>query len=205
MGTTNYDEISEMGKDIIKEIGNIGMGSAATAISQILNTQVRIALPSVELLDFNESIRYVGDAEEAVMAVMAEMVGEIQGVVLFLFRKNFANALIKEMLGAEIENYELIDDMSFSALTEVGNIVISSYANALAGLIDLDIKLSVPTGTMNMLGGILNVPMVEVGYEADKLLMVKGEFYIQDKLHEDCLLMIPSVKSLDTILKRLGC
>ncbi len=200
----SYEEISDFGKDIIKEVGSIGMGNAATAISGIMNTTVSVELPDVKLIDFNDAAYHIGEPEEAVMAVMAELSGEIEGVILFVFQLEFGRAIVKSMLGESLGTYSELSEMGFSALTEVGNIVISSYVNALAGITDMDVKISVPLGTVNMLGGVLNVPMVEVGYDTDKLLMVTGRFVLEGEQHKDCLLMIPSIQSLGTILGKLG-
>ena len=97
-----------------------------------------------------------------------------------------------------------MDDMAFSALKEVGNIIICSYINAFSTLVGVDINLSVPSSTVNMLGGILTVPMVEFGYETDKLMYCNADFLVDGKSIPSWLLMLPDIDSLNTILGKLG-
>ena len=94
--------------------------------------------------------------------------------------------------------------MAFSALKEVGNIIICSYINAFSTLVGVDINLSVPSSTVNMLGGILTVPMVEFGYETDKLMYCNADFLVDGKSIPSWLLMLPDIDSLNTILGKLG-
>ena len=86
----------------------------------------------------------------------------------------------------------------------MGNIAICSYINAFAQLVKMDIRLSVPSSTVNMLGGILTVPMAEYGYETDKLKYFNSDFIMDETRLSDWLLMLPDMKSLNDILEKLG-
>ena len=97
-----------------------------------------------------------------------------------------------------------MDEMAKSALVEVGNIIICSYINSFSQLIHVDISLSVPSSTINTLGGILMVPIAEHGYETDKLMYCNADFVIEGKKFSDWLLMLPDIQSLNTIMERLG-
>ena len=97
-----------------------------------------------------------------------------------------------------------MDHLAYSALEEVGNIIICSYINAFSKLVDVDISLSVPSSTVNMLGGILTVPIAEYGYETDKLMYFNADFVMDGNKLSDWLLMLPDIKSLNAILGKLG-
>jgi len=99
---------------------------------------------------------------------------------------------------------DAMDEMAFSALKEVGNIIICSYINAFSQLVGVDLNLSVPSSTVNMLGGILTVPMVEFGYESEKLMYCNADFLVDGKSIPSWLLMLPDIHSLNTILEKLG-
>ena len=81
--------------------------------------------------------------------------------------------------------------------------MISSFVNALSGLADVEVSLSVPEIAVNMLGGILSVPMAELGYQTDKLMMIRGKFIIEGKELDSDLLMLPDVESLNYLMKKL--
>ena len=64
--------------------------------------------------------------------------------------------------------------------------------------------MSVPSVSVNMLGGILSVPMAMFGEVSDKLMMIQGEFLIGDTQLEGDLLLLPDIESLNFLLKKLG-
>ncbi len=204
MGKIDYDNINDMCRDILRELGSIGTGNAATSISSMLGTSVSITLPEVSVLSFAKAMYYIGNPEDPVIGVCSRFTGELEGVMLFILRLDFASAMTELMMGKTLSTYDDIDEMAHSAFTEIGNIIISSYVTALSNLTDMEVRLLVPDTSINMLGGILNVPMVEVGYEADKLIMMSGKFVLGDKQHEGCVLTIPTVESLERILTKLG-
>ena len=146
----------------------------------------------------------IGQIEELVVATLVRMSNEVEGLMLFIFKKDLANAVLEKLVGVHIESFEELDELAYSALEEVGNIIICSYVNAFTQLVGVEIDLSVPGSTVNMLGGILTVPIAEYGYETDKLMYINAEFIIDGQKLSDGLLMLPDINSLNGILQRLG-
>ena len=204
MKITRYDEMNGLGLDLIKEIGSIGTGNAATALSSMLNKTVRMTLPDVQILGYNEDIKFLGDPEEIVAAVLVKMTGEINGLMLFILKMDFINEVLSSVMQQEIEDYYQLNVLETSALEEIGNIIISSYVNAMSTLSEVTINLSVPDIAVNMLGGILSVPMVEFGYQTDKMMMISGQFVIGGKVLHSDLLMMPDIMSLNFLMEKLG-
>lgn len=124
--------------------------------------------------------------------------------MLFIFKKDMANVVLEKLVGRCYDSFEEMDELAYSALEEVGNIIICSYVNAFTQLVGVDISLSVPSSTVNMLGGILTVPIAEYGYETDKLMYINAEFVMDGVTLSDGLLMLPDIKSLNSILEKLG-
>lgn len=204
MTTNNYDEINAMKIDILKEIGSIGGGNAATALSSMLNAKVNMTLPQVNILEFNEAMGALGDPEDIVAAILVEMSGEIQGIMLFILTKDFSDEVLNRMIGKTEPDFLALDEIDTSVLTEIGNIVISSYITALSTLTNVDIELSVPQLAVNMLGGILSLPMAMMGQHSDRIMMITGEFKIDGKELNSDMLLLPDVESLDVLMKKLG-
>ena len=168
MGIEKYEDMNALELDVIKEIGSIGTGNAATALSQVLRKKTKMTLPAAYILGYNEAIEMVGSPEEIVAAVLVKMSGEINGIMLFVLKMDFINAVLQSVMGQEITEYMDLTEIQKSALEEIGNIIISSYVNAMSGLTGVTIQLSIPSIAINMLGGILSVPMAEFGYVTDK-------------------------------------
>ena len=204
MKINRYEDLNLQELDVTKEIGSIGTGHAATALSKLLQREVRITIPKVQILDFDGAVKRIGKEEEIIGATLVQMSGDLDGLMLFLYDKRFARKMLKKLLQTEYKDFDAMDDMAFSALKEVGNIIICSYINAFSQLVHVDLHLSVPSSTVNMLGGILTVPMAEFGYESDKLMYSNADFLMDGKSLPSWLLMLPDIHSLNTILEKLG-
>ena len=204
MKIKHYEDLNLQELDVMREIGSIGTSHAATALSKLLNKETRITIPTVSILGYEEALERIGAAEEVVAAALVKMEGDISGMMLFLFDLELANTILDQVLGKTWCSFLEMDDMARSALEEVGNIIICSYINAFSKLIHVDINLSVPSTSINMLGGILMVPVAEYGYDTDKLMYCNPDFVIEGNKFSDWLLMLPDIQSLNTIMEGLG-
>ena len=190
--------------DVMKEISSIGTSHAATSLSKLLQKEVRITIPEVNILSYDETVDKIGQIEELVAATLVQMSNEVNGLMLFIFKMDLANAVLGKLLNRHYTSFEEMDEMDYSALEEIGNIIICSYVNAFTQLVGVEIDLSVPSSTINMLGGILTVPIAEYVYETDKLMYFNADFVMDGNKLSDWLLMLPDIKSLNAILGKLG-
>lgn len=139
----NFDELNVLELDTIREIGSIGTGNAATALSSMLGCEVRIDVPEVRIMGYNEAIDWIGGPEVITAGVVVRMGGEVNGIMLSVQQIEFVNLVLGHMVGREIEDYSQLTELDRSALVEVGNIMISTFINALSGLADLTIQVTV--------------------------------------------------------------
>lgn len=204
MKLKTYEDMNLLELDVMKEISSIGTSHAATALSKLLQKEIRITIPEVNILGYEEAVDKIGYIEELVTATLVRMSNEVNGLMLFIFKLDLANAVLEKLIGRRYDSFEELDELAYSALEEIGNIIICSYVNAFTQLVGVEIDLSVPSSTLNMLGGILTVPIAEYGYETDKLMYINAEFIIDGRKLSDGLLMLPDIASLNGILERLG-
>jgi chemotaxis protein CheC len=94
--------------------------------------------------------------------------------------------------------------MEASTLVEVGNIMISTFINALSSLVDLNIELTVPAFTVDMQGAIMAVPMAEYGGQTNYIMTIGSEFICDDHTVACRLLLSPDIRSLNFLLRKLG-
>ena len=204
MRLKKYEDMNLQELDVMKEISSIGTSHAATSLSKLLQKEIRISIPEINILGYEETVDRLGYIEELVTATLVRMSNQINGLMLFVFKMDLANAVLGKLIGKEYETFEELDELAYSALEEVGNIIICSYVNAFTQLVGVEIDLSVPSSTVNMLGGVLTVPMAEYGYVTDKLMYINAEFIVDGKKLSDGLLMLPDIESLNRILEKLG-
>lgn len=200
----NYDELTSLEIDTLREIGSIGTGNAATALSQMLNRPVRITLPEVRIMGYNEAIEWIGGPEEVTAGILVKMSGDVGGIMLSVQKLELVNIVLETMLGESVSSYEDLDDLARSAMIEIGNIMISTFINAMSGLADLHIKLTVPAFAVDMQGAILAVPMAEYGGMSDYLMAIGGNFVCDGKEVPCHVLLSPDLRSLDFLLRKLG-
>lgn len=204
MAIRNYDELSSLELDTLREIGSMGTGNAATALSQMLGREVRITLPEVRIMGYNEAIEWIGGPEEITAGVLVKLSGQINGIMLSVQPLEFVNIVLESTMSTRVEDYTALTEMGNSALVEVGNIMISTFINALSGLADMNVSLTVPAFTVDMQGAILAVPMAEYGGQSDYIMTIGGNFICDNKQVPCRLLMSPDLRSLNALLRKLG-
>ena len=204
MDIKNYDELTSLEIDTLREIGSIGTGNAASALSVMLGRNVRITLPEVRIMGYNEAIEWIGGPEAITAGVMVRISGQMNGIMLSVQSLDFVNLVLSSMLSEEVHDYEELKELERSALIEIGNIMISTFINALSGLADISVELTVPSLSVDMQGAILAVPMAEYGGQSDYLMTIGGDFICDNQVVPCRLLLSPDVRSLNFLLRKLG-
>jgi chemotaxis protein CheC len=193
----NYNAIQ---LDALREVGNIGAGNAATALSQLINKKVDMSVPNINIVPFETIFSRIG-GEELVIGVIVRVLGDTPGNILFIFEKEGALNLIETLTGQREDN---ISDMGNSVLCEIGNIISSSFMNSIARFTNLLIMPSVPAVSYDMLGAILSTTFIESGQFDDSVLDIETEFLESDSSINGHFYYIPMPGSLDKILNALG-
>ncbi len=204
MGIKNYNELTSLEIDTLREIGSIGTGNAATALSQMLGREVHITLPEVRIMGYNEAIDWIGGPEVITAGILVRISGQINGIMLSVQPLEFVNLVLGSTLDETITDYDGLKELERSALIEVGNIMISTFINALTGLADIRAELTVPCMSVDMQGAILAVPMAEYGGQTDYLMTIGGNFVCDGNQVPCRLLLSPDIRSLNFLLRKLG-
>ena len=204
MNLRKYEEMNSQQIDALREVGSIGTGNAATALSALLGCEVRIPLPEVQVLEFNDAVEKLGGFETVSAGIISSLSGEINGLMLALVQLDAINLILKHIMGKQIVSYDDLTELEDSAVIEVGNILISSFVNALSGRSGVKIVPSVPQLTIDMQGAIITVPMAAYGNQSDYIMLIGGSFLVEGKELPCRLLLAPDVRSLNYLLHRLG-
>jgi len=188
--------------DVLREIGNIGAGNATSALAQMLGRKVELSVPKVRLLDFKDVGGAIGGEEQIMAGIYLLIDGAITGSMMFLLKKESAADLVAMLMGQPDRdpNAEL-GEIECSALKEIGNIITSSYLNAISSLTGLTVFPSVPSLCVDMAGAILSVPAIEFGMMCDKLLLIENKF---QSGADGYLILVPDIDSYDKIFGALG-
>ena len=150
----SYEDLSAIHMDVLREIGNIGAGNAATALSVMLGQPIDMTLPKVNLLEFNAVADAVGGPEALTYGVLLNLCGDIDGMIMFLLNRDFAHLILNILMGGACESFDEMDELGLSAIQEVGNILSAAYVKSIAELTGLFINVSVPEVSIDMAGAL---------------------------------------------------
>ena len=138
-------ELSDLQRDALKEVGNIGAGHAATALSQMLNTTVRISEPSIEIVRFADLTTRVGNGDTPVCAIHMGVLGDAPGQIVVLFDRTQALGFVSTFISRIAGDMPLFDSIVDSTLKEIGNIIAGAYLTALMSLTGTNLLPSIPS------------------------------------------------------------
>ncbi len=192
-------ELNDMQLDGLREISNIGSGTAATALSSMLGLSVDLKVPRALALDLADAVDAVGDPEDAVTAVVLGVFGDLTATVVMLFDPDSA-ATVCSLLGVDPADSE----MALSALGEVGNILGSSYVGAMGQMAGLDLEPTPPVALADMLGAIVATALASTALETDLALLLDSEMQVEGVECKFGVLFVPSADGVGLLLAGLG-
>ena len=160
-------------------------------------------VPNVRILEFKEVAEVLGGEENLIVGIYFELTEDVVGNMMFALDMDSAINLTNMLFNRE-RNDRQLDEMDISAISEVGNILASSYANSLSSLTGLKIFISVPSISIDMAGAILSVPAIQYGHVADHALMIETTFEENQNLVTGNMFFLPNLSSFDKILTALG-
>ncbi|MCR5747171.1 MAG: chemotaxis protein CheC [Lachnospiraceae bacterium] len=206
MSELDLNNVDAMYYDVLREIGNIGAGNAATALATMLGTKVDMTVPKVELVDFSDMGETLGGEEQIMAGIYLQISGDISGSIMFLLEEKSAHELVAQLMGggdASFVEGQQFTEMEQSALSEIGNIIVGSYLNSLSMLTNLKIIESVPSLAVDMAEALLSVPAIEFGMVGDKMLLIQTSFS-EDTALNGYFVLVPDLPSYSKLLRALG-
>lgn len=199
---SNFNQLKEIQLDLLKEVGNIGAGHAATALSTLLQKPIDMNVPKVKVLPFSEIEEFLGGDEQIVVGIFLRVDGEIPGNMLFTLKLEYAIKLLKHLLNKEVTTD--LTEMDYSALNEIGNILAGSYLSSLADFTNLYMAPSVPSTTIDMVGAILGFGLIQASQISDYAIVIDTAFFEGHEHVEGHFFLIPDPEAFEKLFTALG-
>jgi chemotaxis protein CheC len=193
--STNYTALQ---LDALRELANIGSGTAGTALSQMLGRPVDISVPAALALPVADAVDAVGAPEEEVTGVVIPLAGDMQAIVLLVFPTADAGSLCG-LLGVEPGT-----DVGLSALGEIGNILGASYVGSLGAMTGLDLEPTPPQLVTDMLAAIVSTVLASTATMTDQALILDSELTVEGESCSLSFLLLPAAGGVDALLARMG-
>ncbi|WP_339063288.1 chemotaxis protein CheC [Tepidibacillus marianensis] len=199
-----FHEFKDIQLDFLKEVGNIGAGHAATALSKMIKKTIDMKVPQVKILPFEEVEKFLGGSEQIMVSIFLRVEGMAPGNMLFMMTIESAKKLLKEMLGTLVNEEGEFSELEVSALNELGNILAGSYLSSLADFTNLNLYPTVPAITIDMVGAILSFGLIQVSQISDVAIVIDTTFFEGQQLVEGHFFLIPDPESFQTLFSALG-
>ena len=148
--------LSDIQKDALTEIFNIGAGQAAAGLSQIVGEAITLSVPRLSTLHnikaktLNEFI-----SSPRISAVSQDFTGSINAKAFLVFPENKTREIVRRMLGNSASADDL-REMEQEALCEIGNIILNSCMSSLSEALQADFQCSMPAYHLGLTDNILS-------------------------------------------------
>jgi chemotaxis protein CheC len=169
--------LSELENDALVEIFNIGVGQAASSMSDIVNETVRMSVPSISFMNRATAGRMLAgpDSElERICGVSQNYDGAFRTEAILMFPEDKSLEIVRLMVGEAVPLKELTE-MEQEAMCEIGNIILNSCVGTLANIFQRELQGSLPRYHLGTSDEILSAS----GAQADTVLMLHIDFVVE--------------------------
>ena len=180
--------------DAFREVGNIGMGSTATALSVMINSPTDISIPDVRVVAADAAKNLLTAISGAALGMVIDITGDITGKLLHIIPSQFAQRVINTYYEKQISTWDDLNEMDFSVIFEMTNITSAQYVNALSDLLGMFIDISTPRRSENLAAEVNGTP---------SLLFINTSLIILENMQKDFMIFLPDEHSLDPIIEKL--
>lgn len=199
---TDMAELTEVQRDALREVANIGAGHAATALSMMTGTRIMISVPTITISALEELAPLIAEPDEAVALVPMEMSGGLKGYTILAFPIATAHRLAGLMLHRDAVSAPVLSDLEASAVTEAGNILAGAYMTGLSEFMRMTLLPSPPSLAVGPAREVLAAAAARAGPIGTLVFCVETRFMIGNS--GDSLpgyfLLLPDAVSLRAML-----
>lgn len=197
--------LSNLERDALREVANIGAGHAATALSQMTGRRIMISVPEVSVRRLEEVALLVGPPDTVIAGVLMHVMGDLTGRTLVVLGQESAHALC-ELLLRKPSQGPTFDAMQQSTIKETGNILCSAYMNALSDFLGMMLVPSVPALVVDLAGAVLTTAYLNFGHDRDAVFCVETTFRIEgsEQALTGQFLLMPDPPSLKVIFDSIS-
>ena len=191
--------LSEMEMDVLKELGNIGAGHAATSLSKLLDKEINIAVPSVRLGEIKSlSKEFISDIVAGVIIALQDLEENKSGYLYIMFTENSSKQIATELFGLE----EFDEEMYESTIMEVGNILSSAFCDASADFMDVILLPSPPNFAVDVPTAVIDSVVSQMAKRSNYIIIFETSLR-SDSNVEIFLALLPEPSLLEDIARMM--
>jgi Chemotaxis protein CheC, inhibitor of MCP methylation len=193
--------LTELQISALREVVNIGVGNAVTSLSKMISKEIKIEVPGLKVELIEKVPDFAGGADTVVSGVIMHVAGDVEGYIMMMLPHEATETICKTITNEE--EVDIMSPLNQSLIEEVGNILAGSYVSSLSNFLGLNIKLSPPMQTFDMLGAIIDHILIEMSQKAEHALLFDTLFMIEGNRMNGTFLTLFDPDSMDIILERI--
>lgn len=138
------NSLTEIHLDALAEIFNVGAGRAAFSLSEIVGDEVRLSVPSVEIIKSDKvCLASLALNNGRFGRVSQHFTGPFKAEATLLFTEQHALEIVRDMMGSQI-SAEQLAEFEHEAMCELGNIILNACLSAMADMLNIALESSLP-------------------------------------------------------------
>ncbi len=193
--------------EALQELSNIGVGHAATALSQLLNRRVDMSIPRVRFVKIEEVSEYLSTSPEDVVAGIYQETSEDENGqlnLLLIFDYNSVHQLLQALISGSVpRNLEELDDFAKSILLETGNILLIHTITAINSFTESRWFPHAPSLAIDMVGALTDELVTQDPSFLKEFILVEVDVFTdQEKIKGD-ILLLPDSKAMNALMTTL--
>jgi len=189
--------------DAVAEVLNVGMGSAAAALSEMISDEVKLSVPGVEFVSRLDATKIIGEkAKSDVSGVHQNFQGAFGGDAMLLFPEDQSLELVRAVLQQDDITLNDLTDMEQEAMTEIGNVILNSCLCSMADMFSNEIQGEIPEFVK---GSLKQVFSAEGGLEHSEavVLLLNMDFAVETKNLQGYVTFLMDVESVQQFKKAI--
>ncbi|MBT2246103.1 MULTISPECIES: chemotaxis protein CheX [Sphingobium] len=192
--------LTELERDALTEIVNIGVSRAASALRKMIGDQVLLSVPSIEVVSQRRAARLISEREVSdLVAVRQDFNGPFSGRALLIFPETNSLELVRAVTGGELSSEEVLE-MEHEALAETGNVILNGCLATMANMLKRSLIMTIPEVLRG--NGALLFEVDETNETEGLVLFLYIDFAVRQRDIRGYIAMLMDIPSL-TVLKEL--
>ncbi|TCM20639.1 CheC inhibitor of MCP methylation [Novosphingobium sp. PhB165] len=199
--TPEQVELSELERDALTEIVNIGVSRAASSLRKMIGDQVLLSVPSIEVVSQSRAARLISEREVVdLVAVRQDFSGPFSGRALLIFPETNSLELVRAVTGGELSAEEVLE-MEHEALAETGNVILNSCLATMANMLRRSLTMTIPEVLRG--NGAMLFEVDERGGNGGLVLFLYIDFAVRMRDIRGYIAMLMDIPSLATLKELL--
>lgn len=183
------------------QLVNKGTRNAIANLSQMVGQEIKVDSFSLRQIPVADISKLLGGPDTTSVGIYLTVSGSADGHIMLMYDPQMAYGFVDLLMGLPAGSTQTLGEMEKSALGELGNVVGSSFLNALVDVTGLTLLPSPPTVMTDMVGALVDVVAADILLTQDDAFLAETAFVAPDRQISGMFFVIPTQALLNALLE----